>query len=649
VCGIAGIIGLIGAEQFDAVKRMNGAQRHRGPDAEGLWSSVSYGIQKPGVVFGHRRLAIIDLSPLGQQPMVDANTGCVICYNGEVYNFATLRRELVAEGHEFISQCDTEVILRAYARWGEACLSRLRGMFALAIWDPRQQGVLLARDRLGKKLLYYAEVEGANAERHFCFASELRALLAAQVVDKSIDPQGLSSYLWNGFVVGPNTLLRAIKLMPAGTSQWVSLDGRPKPAKRYWSLPHYASAQTDPGEARERTLYELEQSVKLRLVSDVPLGVFLSGGIDSSAVAALAMRGSASPITTFNVRFAEERFDESYYARAVARALGTDHHEVLLSEADFRGQHQAALASLDQPTFDGINTYFVSRAVREAGLTVALAGTGGDELFGGYTSFRDLPRASRVAAAARFLPSGPLRRAAEVVTRWKTGPFGEVRPQTRWGKVGDVLETQGDLFSVYQVSYGLFTRDFLQQLSEYGNLPGIDYGVPDARADELRRVARQGPDLYNISQLELSMFLGERLLRDTDSTSMAVSLEVRLPLIDHVFIEALSRVDLNQRYRPLRKKKLLREIAMPALDAALFERPKAGFELPLDLWCQRQLKPDIDALFSDDRACQRTGLAPQALNGLWRAFQARAPGLYWSRIWAAYTLLWWCTSYDVAL
>lgn len=658
MCGVAGTVGHFDATRVDAVKAMNHAQQHRGPDDAGLWSSEPDPIgngqaheqahQARGVVFGHRRLAIVDLSPAGHQPMIDAESGCVICFNGEVFNFLELRQELEAQGVHFDSHCDTEVILKAYARQGEAILSRLRGMFALAIWDPRKQAVLLVRDRLGIKPLYYATV-GQGTEQALYFASELRSLLATSHIARTIDPVGLATYLWNGVVIGPRTLIKGIQLLPAGTSMWVDLQGKSTTPKPFWQLPH-AKPSRDPAAARAALAHELERAVQMRLIADVPLGVFLSGGVDSSAIAAIATRASSTPVKTYNISFDEARYDESPYARAVASALHTEHQDVRLTATMFQRGLEGALESLDQPTFDAINTYFVSKAVREAGLTVALAGTGGDELYGGYSSFRDLPRAQRASRALAPVPLALLNPAAALLTRLKTGTPGAIPPQTRWGKLGDVLASRGRLVDLYQTSYALFTRAFLGELMACPvPIDAVESGVPRERYQAVSQSIESDPALHATSTLELSFFLGERLLRDTDAASMAVALEVRVPLIDHVVIERLAEVPESMRFDPLGRKQLLRDLSLQGIDPTIFDRKKAGFELPLEVWCREQVGADIDATLRDETLCARVGLNPDAVQRVWSAFQAGAPGLYWSRIWSLYVLLWWCRRYDVSL
>lgn len=636
MCGIAGAIGQIDGEILEAVRRMSAAQFHRGPDSDGFWRSdpTDNGV---GVVLAHRRLAIIDLTEDGHQPMADPATGNVIDFNGEIYNFQELRRELQQDGASFRSRSDTEVVLKAYARWGVDGVRRLRGMFAFALWDAALGTLLFARDRLGIKPLYLSTVTRSGGKRTLLFASEVRALLASNLLEREIDPVGLASYLWNGFVIGPNTIVRGVELLPAATWAVVDTDGALLTPRRYWQLP--ASGQT-PG-TKDDLKEQLTAAVGMHLISDVPLGIFLSGGIDSSAIAALAVRSGSARVRTFNIGFDETEYDESEHARGVARALGTEHHELRLTKETFRQQASEALASLDQPTFDGINTYFVSRAVREAGLTVALAGTGGDELFGGYRSFHDVPWAAGWSRRLAMLPPGLLRRFANTVTRAATFP-SSMPPQTRWGKLGDALAARGDMLDTYQVSYALFSSDFAHELLKADPNGDLRMGLPTNVARELDRLIAGRRPLQAISMLELWCFLGERLLRDTDTASMASSLEVRVPFLDHEVVEAASALDDVERFEPLGRKQVLREIALGDLDRAMFERPKSGFVLPIARWARDVLRNEMTAAFDDRGFCEAAGLDPRAVGRLWSAFLGRMPGLYWSRVWAIYVLGWWC-------
>lgn len=646
------------ARLIDAVKRISLALRHRGPDDAGLW--ITKGNE---VIFAHRRLAVIDLSPGGAQPMVDGESHIAITFNGEIYNFLELRRELEALGEPFRSASDTEVILKVYRRWGINGLARLRGMFAMAIWDPYSRNVHLVRDHMGIKPLYWAIVKwGDRGDDVVLFASEVRALVASGAIPRRLDPAAIASYLFHGFVVGPSTIVEGVHLLPAASILTIAPGDRPENGnryelRRYWQLPSSTVRSTNKAELRE----ELMKTVRMQLVADVPLGIFLSGGVDSSAVAALASEAAPDAVHTFTIGFDVAAYDESHYATQVAQAIGSRHTTITLTEQDFITHLSDALASIDQPTFDAINTYFVSRTAREAGITVALAGTGGDELFGGYASFVDLPTAIRAGA---WLPGlhgtgighraldGAISGAARIANYLCWRVLDRPPPQTRFGKITDVARAVHDVLGLYQVYYSLFTRETQTELAsnsvrsaQRAQVYGLD--------PEVARVWRQrinGCELrHAISLLELSSFVGERLLRDTDCASMAVALEVRVPLLDHQLCEVVAGLDPVQRFAPPRKKQLLREVALGRLDPSIFDRPKSGFVLPIDLWARQRLQPHMETLFLDRTLACRVGLRPEALRTLWTSFKSGHVGLYWSRVWAIYVLLAWCEANELQL
>ena len=642
MCGIAGIVGELDSELEACLERMLTAQTHRGPDDSGVFR----GEGNPSAIFGFRRLAILDLTLEGHQPMVDRQRGNVVVFNGEIYNFASLKAELEASGEVFRSKCDTEVLLNAYGRYGAEAIRKLRGMFAFAIYDPRQRTVTLARDRLGIKPLYYAELQH-RSRRVLLFSSELRSLLATKLFDRRLDPTSLSSYMWNGFVVGPNTIVRGITMMAAGTSMTIDIDTGKSVTNRYWSL---GPRSSKPAElAKEELEHQLLTAARQHLVSDVPLGIFLSGGVDSSAVAALAMRSGQGRVKTFHIGFDETEFDESQYARAVANSLGTEHAEFRLTQSLFVAQLDQALSSLDQPTLDGINTYFVSRVVREAGFTVALAGTGGDELFGGYSSFPNMLRARRMAPLAKWLPTKGINRLFNTASKQIYARKYAAPPQTRWAKLGALLGAGADRLNVYQVFYGLFTPEFLAELEGETLSSLTGYGLTAECRSELEASASGLTDLSANSVYELALFLRERLLRDSDAASMAVSLELRVPLLDHEVVEAVQRVPDSLRYQPLGKKQLLKALAMPNLDPSIFDRPKAGFVLPIAVWAKDKLAKEIESTFSSRDLVESVGLRSDVLQRLWKAFLSGAPGMYWSRVWAPYVLLNWCRTHEVSL
>jgi asparagine synthase (glutamine-hydrolysing) len=386
----------------------------------------------------------------------------------------------------------------------------------------------------------------------------------------------------------------------------------------------------------------LEEGLRLHLASDVPLAVFLSGGVDSSVMANLAQRAAQGPIHTFTLAFEEQELNEGPVARQIAAAIGTQHHEMVLTEGRFVENLEAALDSLDQPTFDGLNAYYMSHAIRTAGFTVALSGTGGDELFGGYTSYRDLPVLQRWCQRAAWLPRG-LQVAAATLATWRLRRFGEtLPPQTRWAKLPEMVRHGDDLLALYQMAYALFLPGFQCELLARGFAEALADGLPLAMRQRVIAETRGRTPLSAISVMEQRLFLGERLLRDNDVASMASSLEQRVPLVDQVLYESVDRLPEQARYQPLGRKAMLRRIGLRGLDPALFERRKSGFVLPFDRWIRRGLKNVMDQTLRDPQAIAPAGLDPAAVERLWRAFLDGAPGLYWSRVWSVYVFIRWC-------
>ncbi len=386
----------------------------------------------------------------------------------------------------------------------------------------------------------------------------------------------------------------------------------------------------------------LEEGLRLHLASDVPLAVFLSGGVDSSVMANLAQRASESPVHTFTLAFEEQEFNEGPIARRIAAAIGTQHHEVVLTEGRFVANLEAALDSLDQPTFDGLNAYYMSNAIRAAGFTVALSGTGGDELFGGYTSYLDLPVLQRWSRRADWVPRGLQVAAAKLATWRQRHSGGAVQPQTRWAKLPEMVRNGEDLLALYQLAYALFLPEFQHELLAPGFADVLADGLPPAMRQRVVAETQCRTPLSAISVMEQRLFLGERLLRDNDAASMAASLEQRVPLVDQVLFESVDRLPDQARYQPLGRKALLRRIGLRGLDPALFERPKSGFVLPFDRWIRRGLKEAMDQTMRDPQAIAPVGLDPTAVERLWRAFLQGAPGMYWSRVWSVYVFIRWC-------
>lgn len=646
MCGIAGLIGRIDATNRASLRRMNDALLHRGPDGEGVWEASS-NADGWGVMLAHRRLSILDLSDAGAQPMVDPTTGDVIVLNGEIYNYVELRNRLISGGHSFQSTGDTAVMLRALSLSGPESVKTLRGMFAFAFWSVKDCSLVIARDPLGIKPLYVARNADPGGRWSLLFASEVRAILASGLLGTpKLNPMAAASMVWNGFMVAPQTAVRQIESVMPGELRIYDAHGNEMHRKAYW----VPAQGKEIAPIEEEELAEvLSDCVRLHLASDVPLGVFLSGGIDSSAVANLAQKSAGSRVNTFTLNFDEAEFSEGKIARQVAEAIGTQHQELVLTETHFISRLDAALDSLDQPTFDGLNSYYMSHAVREAGFKVALVGSGGDELFGGYTTFRDLPKLIDLSRRARWVPKKLRFAMGRAIASVMQPGAGEFPPQTRWAKLPDMLARGEDPLALYQLAYALFVPASQRQLIGRQLDAALTNGLPDEMISRLRSSMTSSEVLPLIGLLERTLFLGERLLRDTDATSMSASIEIRLPLVDQVLVESIERLPCRERFYPVGKKAALRRIGLRGLNPALFERPKAGFVLPYDRWLRSGLGSMIDGTMRDPDAIKPTGLEPRAVERLWQAFLDGAPGLYWSRVWAIYVFIRWCHRHQIYL
>ena len=564
MCGINGIVRLSDAASpldRDELLRTRDAMISRGPDGAGLWTSGD-----GRAALASRRLAILDLSAAGAQPMVSQDGRYQAVLNGEIYNFRELRRELEAAGERFRSRSDTEVLLALYTRQGTAMLSRLRGMYGLAIWDDREKTLLLARDPLGIKPLYYSTAGGSLR-----FASQVKALEQGGAVSREIDPAGLTGFLLWGSVPEPFTIRREIRALPAGHHLLVrdGTIGQPQP---------HSPERVEPLEPAAA----VEDSVRAHLVSDVPVAVFLSAGLDSSLIAALARRHLPEPPATFTLRFEGlegTALDEAPLAAEVAKRLGTRHVERRIRRAELADLWGGALAAMDQPSIDGFNTWTVSRAAHEAGLKVVLSGLGGDEVFGSYPSFADVPRLARAARRAARIP-GLAAVWPAIARRLSPG-----RP-----KLAGLLRHGGTIAGAYFLRRGLFLPEELpgllgRDLAEEG------LRLYDPVADAARALAAangHGSDTwFAVHELETAHYMRNQLLRDSDWASMAWSVELRVPLVDAWLRQQLAAADFEPA-RSQGKAALVRQAA-PELPAALWTRPKSGFYIPVAEWMQPEL------------------------------------------------------------
>jgi len=628
MCGICGAIGF--DEPMEVVMRMNRAMLHRGPDDQGIWTS-DIGISN--LSLGHTRLAILDLSDAAHQPMVDPESGCVLVYNGEIYNFAELRSELLnVGGRLFFSTGDAEVLLRAYAHWGSSFIKKLRGMFALAIYDPRLRILLLARDPLGIKPLYVIEGLGGR----FAFASEVRALLEVPWVDRSLDPIGLIGYLAYGSVQEPYTLVAGVRSIPPGHIITVNfsgdrpLVGEPDP---YWGPPEI---NQKPGitltEISGKVRNTLAESARLHMVSDVPLGVFLSGGIDSSSLVALMAEVSPSQVHTLTVSFKEAAFDESKIAQAVARHYGTQHTEVRLSASDFLQELPQWLESLDQPSSDGANTWVISKACKKAGITVALSGLGGDELFAGYPTFTRVKMASKLSRYIKLLPD-----IVRVILADGIRKFGNNSISSQ--KIGDWIGSDGSNLSTYLILRRMFLPSVCRELlnPQVANLVD-EAALNPAVISNLRRHSVKMDVVAAVSLFEVSTYMVNTLLRDSDQMGMAHSIEIRVPFLDKNVVDLVLSLPGEIRLKGDGPKPLLRSALRDKLDSTWIERPKMGFIFPFDEWFRGPLRSEIE-----NGLMELSGFPfqPKAVQDLWQKFLNRSKQVNSGRIMTLYALSHW--------
>lgn len=631
MCGICGCVGIRPVERSESiVRRMMDALRHRGPDDEGFLSS-------PPVTLGMRRLSIIDLAG-GHQPVWNEAGTVAAIVNGEIYNFRELRRELELLGHRFRTCSDTEVVVHAFEAWGKGFLSRLRGMFALALVETsasqsEASSLLIARDRFGIKPLYYVQQAGS-----FLFASEVRALLATRCVEPELSLQSLESYLLWGSVCEPMTLVEGIFSLPPGHCLQIETReslrfGRPEP---FWNAREEISRKRTeqarlPGSNRvvEDVRAGLEDAVRSHLVADVPVGIFLSSGLDSTAIAAFASRARKG-IETFTVRFEESGYDESAAARRTAQVLGTEHREVLVTGAEMRANLNAAIAAFDQPSMDGVNTFCVSRAAHMAGLKVALSGLGGDELFGGYPSFRRASFISSLAASSAFVPSS-LRRAFSAALRAAVPSAALSKLSAAWDDAAALPHPCNFLrllFSPQQVLPML-----AGPAQAFRSTPWWQWLA--SVADE----AASFDEFSAVSWLEMRSYMLNTLLRDTDAMSMSQSLEIRVPFLDSILVEKILSLTSAEKRIASQPKALLAAALRGVIPAELLERPKRPFTFPWVRWLRGDLRDVVAKSLREPSAALADVFTRDAMLHVWSDFEAGRTT--WSRPWSLYVLNEW--------
>jgi asparagine synthase (glutamine-hydrolysing) len=632
MCGICGVVGFDDPDsKKSVVRQMMARMRHRGPDGDGIFVN-------DWVCLGMRRLSIIDLDG-GHQPIFSEDGSVAVVFNGEIYNFRELRHTLESRGHSFRTESDTETIVHAYEEWGQDCVNHLDGMFAFALADTSQSGpsnprVLLARDRLGIKPLYYALVNGT-----LLFASEVRSILASARVEPRLSQTALRSYLLFGSVMEPMTLIEGVHSLPPGHR--ISISARAYHSEvqpeSYWNFA--ASAQSTlnakiPERSRASGSLRLclEEAVESHLVADVSLGIFLSSGIDSTVLVALAAQKGAT-VNTITVAFPQRDFSEADQARRTARRFGTRHQELVLSGENMRVQLGDAVDALDQPSMDGINTYFVSWAAKEVGIKVALSGLGSDELFGGYRTFRATPKAHALGALANTMPAtfrSGLASAVEALT-------GDLSRKDAYRKIAAVWRDPTFFPHPYFYTRLVFTPAQVSRLTNSDDIPSAepwkDWLIQTARS------AKQLDEFTAVSYLESRSYMVNTLLRDTDAMSMAHSLEVRVPFLDHHLVEFVTSLPGSVKRSNGQAKSLLVKAMGNLLPREVVFKPKQTFTLPWENWLRSELREEVETELSEVAPSLRQSLNERSFERVWKDFQRGHTT--WSRIWSLFVLNRW--------
>lgn len=626
MCGITGIVGhqINNALYHSSIKKMNDAIAHRGPNSEGFWNDEH-------CFLGHRRLSIIDLSEAGNQPFISQDGRYILIYNGELYNYKELKLELQRAQHGtkdlpyiFKTNTDTEVILASYLRWGIDCLQRFNGMFAFSVWDKVEQKLVIARDRLGIKPLYYQYKNNV-----LLFASEIRALIHSGLIDKKINLKSVAEYIQYTTVHAPNTILQdVLMLMPGHVLELMNNELK---IQQYWNINNFTKTKEDLSYKETCTKVNelLTASVERRLVADVPFGAFLSGGIDSSAIVGLMSKVSSEKVQTFNVSFDEGEFSEAKYAKQIAAKFNTEHHEIKLTPDDFLKQLPEALAAMDHPSGDGPNSYIVSKATKNSGITMALSGLGGDELFAGYDVFKRYYELEK-KGWLNIVPAKSL--IGKLLAAKKKSVHGD--------KTAEILALDTiNGFNAYPINRKLFNqKDYSSLLKENYNADNfIKNVIKKSETDKKHIVSR-------VSLFEIQTYMQNVLLRDADQMSMAVALEVRVPFLDYKLVEFVLGINDEYKY-PHTPKKLLVDSLGDLLPDNIVNRPKMGFTLPWKEWLKEDLKD-----FCEENIIQfakRSFVNREAVLLIWNRFLKNDPKITWSRVWHLVVLNNWINTHQI--
>ena len=619
MCGLSGILNLSKKSVDPAmIHRMSNCMAHRGPDADGFY------IQDE-IALGHRRLSIIDLSTTANQPMFEPSGRYVLIFNGEIYNFREVKAQL--NGYPFQTNSDSEVILAAYQKWGADCLHKLAGMYVFVIWDKHTRELFMARDRMGVKPLYYF----LNDE-YFLFASEVRALIHSGIVPAKLNQRAVDDFLEFQSVPFPHSIIENVEQLEAGS--YMKIAGGRVQTRKYWDVTqsrvNFDFDDRDKVQQEVRRL--LQQSVERRLISDVPLGAFLSGGIDSSAVVALMAQASQGPVNTFNIGFEEKDFDESEYASLVAKKFNTRHNSVRLHPTIFLDELNNALDSMDTPSGDGVNTYVVSKQIRQSGLTVALSGVGGDELFAGYPFFAKYYKLKQRETWWKLIK--PLRKLG--------AGFVSLNGKVQKDRIRQLLLTE-------EVSIGECYPVFRQILSPrmISKLTTHSFHSSNLVSDQLQKQQKAINKFPFLSQVSIAEYLGytqHTLLKDTDQMSMAVTLEVREPYFDHELVEFVLNIPDKWKY-PTYPKSLLVESLGDLLPHEIVHRKKQGFLFPWSVWMKHELKSFCEERIEAISA--RSFIRGNELKERWQQFLKGDASVRWMELWLFVILEHWLQKNNV--
>ena len=619
MCGLSGILNLKKQAADPAIiHRMSDCMAHRGPDADGFYI-------KEEVALGHRRLSIIDLSAVANQPLFDVTGRYALIFNGEMYNYREVKNQL--PDYPYKTNGDSEVILAAYSKWGAECLDRFVGMFVFVIWDTHLHELFIARDRMGVKPLYYY-----IDESHFLFASEIRALLKSGVVPAKINPEAIDDFLSFQSVGFPHSIIKNIQQLEAGC--YLLVKDQSITVKKYWDI---TKAKVDFDFSEKQKVQKhlkdlLQQSVQRRLISDVPLGAFLSGGIDSSAIVGLMAHASTERVNTFNIGFNEKEFDESRYADIIAKKFNTRHTSIKLNPGVFIDELQNALNSMDTPSGDGVNTYVVSKKIKQSGLTVALSGVGGDELFAGYPFFFQFYKLKKWNSTWNL--SRPFRKLAAGIM--------PVNGSIRKDRLKQLLQSQNaSIAEWYPVLRQIISPRVI------GKMTNQNIKVNSIVGEQLQLKKRDIESFPLLSQVSIAEYLGytqHTLLKDTDQMSMAVSLEVREPFFDHELVEFVLNIPDNIKY-PTYPKSLLVESLGDLLPNEIVHRKKQGFLFPWNVWMKNELKTFCEERINN--VCERSFISSDELKKRWHKFLAGDASVRWMEIWLFVILEHWLEQNNV--